>query len=68
MHGNGSSNAPERGEWECDECGYVISSSSDKPPQGRCPDCGESAEESFTFFSSDDDFDDYDDDDESDDF
>jgi rubrerythrin len=52
------------GEWECDECGHVIVGSADKPPKGRCPDCGESAADCYTFFAYDDDgYDDWDEDD-----
>ena len=58
---------PVKGEWECDECGHIIMGRSDSPPQGACPNCGESAEESFTFYGYGED-DDYDDDDGSDDY
>lgn len=36
-----------KGEWECDECGYVQPRVSSKPPAGRCPECSETE---FVFF------------------
>lgn len=42
------------GEWECDECGHIIPGRRSKPPKGKCPDCGEPAEDSFTFYPFDD--------------
>jgi hypothetical protein len=57
------STSAAEGEWECDECGHIIPGRGNKPPTGKCPDCGEPAEDSFTFYPYDDD----DWDDESDD-
>jgi rubrerythrin len=51
------------GEWECDECGHIIPGRASKPPKGPCPECGEPADNSFTFFAYDDNWDaDWDDD------
>jgi len=44
------------GEWECDECGHIIPGRGNKPPTGKCPDCGEPAEDSFTFYPYDEDW------------
>lgn len=41
------------GEWECDACGYIIPGRANKPPEGPCRGCGESADNSFTFYSYD---------------
>ena len=52
-----------KGEWECYECGYIISGTSNRPPQIACPECGEPADETFKFFVlDDDDEEDYEDD------
>ena len=45
------------GEWECGECEHVILGSANKVPTGSCPECGEAAENSFSFYAYDDDWD-----------
>lgn len=50
-------NAAVDGEWECDECGHVIPGRADQAPKGVCPGCGEPADDTFTFYSYDDDWD-----------
>jgi hypothetical protein len=46
-----------KGEWECDDCGYIKVGSADRPPRGDCPDCGSPADNSFTFYEYTDDSD-----------
>ena len=55
------------GEWECDKCDHVIPGQADKAPTGPCPECGESAENSLSFYAYDDDGDSSWDDDSDDD-
>ena len=56
-----------KGEWECDECGYIRVGTHGRPPKGECPDCGAPADETFTFYeytedeNEDDGWDQYDD-------
>ena len=56
-----------KGEWECDDCGYIRVGVADRPPRGNCPDCGTPADSSFTFYEYTDDSDSDDDDWDSDD-
>jgi rubrerythrin len=53
-----------KGEWECDGCGYVLAGQENMPPRKPCPECGEPADNSFTFFPYEDGWDDGWDDDE----